>query len=103
MDDGDSRNDVPTSHRTTYRICVWRAGDLGCYDVYRVPLLLRLPSIDVPLRSADANVVLDLQPLVNRCYEMGSYDLDYRTDPEPMLDAEDATLADEWLREKGLR
>ena len=97
------RNDVPTSHRTTYRICVWRAGDLGCYDVYRVLLLLRLPSIDVPLRSADADVVLDLQPLVDRCYEMGSYDLDYRTDPEPMLDAEDAKLADEWLREKGLR
>ncbi len=59
--------------------------------------------MDIPLRCADADVRLDLQPLLDRCYEMGSYDLDYRADPEPPLDAEDAKQADEWLRGKGLR
>jgi len=96
--------DVPRSHRTTYRICVWRAGRPGCYDVYRVPLLRRLPPIDIPLRPADPDIRLDLQPLLDRCYSAGRYDdLDYRSDPNPPLDAEDAKLADEWLRSKGLR
>jgi hypothetical protein len=35
---------------------------------------------------------------------MGDYDdFDYRADPDPPLDAEDATLADEWLRGMGMR
>jgi hypothetical protein len=98
------RNKVPRSHRTTFRICVWRAGRPGCYDIYRVPLLRRLPPIDIPLRPSDSDVGLDLQPLLDRCYEMGSYDdLDYRVEPDPPLDAEDAKQADEWLRSKGLR
>jgi hypothetical protein len=98
------RGDVPLSHRTTYRICVWRAGRSGCYDVYRVPLLRPLPAVDIPLRPTDSDVRLDLQPLLDRCYEMGSYDdLDYRAEPNPSLEAEDAKLADEWLRSKGLR
>lgn len=97
------RNDVPPSHRTTYRICVWRAGHLGCYDVYRVPLLSPLPPIDIPLRRMDADVRLDLQPLVDRCYDMGRYDFDYRADPDPPLEPDDAKVADEWPRSKGLR
>ncbi len=98
------RSDVPHSHRTTYRICVWRCGRPGWFEVYRVPLLRSLPSIDIPLRPGDSDVRLDLQPLVDRCYEMGSYDdLDYKAEPNPPLDADDVKLADEWLREKGLR
>jgi hypothetical protein len=94
----------PPSHRTTYRICVWRVGETGCYDFYGAPLLEPLPSINIPLRSADSDVRLDLQPLVDRCYEMGSYDdLDYKAEPNPPLDPDDAKLADEWLRGKGLR
>jgi hypothetical protein len=95
---------VPHSHRTPYRICVWRAGRPGCYDVYRVPLLRPLPAIAIPLRPADPDVRLDLQPLVDRCYAIGRYDdIDYRAEPIPSLDAEDAKQADEWLRGKGLR
>lgn len=76
----------------------------GWFEVYRVPLLRSLPSIDIPLRPGDSDVRLDLQPLVDRCYEMGSYDdLDYKAEPNPPLDADNVKLADEWLREKGLR
>ena len=96
--------EVPHSHRTTFRICAWRAGRPGCYDIYRVPLLRRLPPIDIPLPPSDSDVGLDLQLLLDRCFDMGSYDdLDYRVEPDPPLDAEDAKLADEWLRSKGLR
>ena len=67
----------------------------------------RLPAIRIPLPDLpDDDVRLDfLQPLVDRCYAMhGRYEFDYRAvEPHPPLDAEDATLVDEWLRDKGLR
>jgi hypothetical protein len=64
----------------------------------------RLPPIRVPLRPTDADVRLDLQSLIDRCYANGRYDdLDYREDPNPPLDAADATWADELLRGKKLR
>ena len=97
--------EVPLSHRTTYRICVWRSEPDGVFELYRVPLLARLPSIQVPLRATDSDIGLDLQPLVDRCFDMGDYDdFDYRADPDPPLKADDAEQpADEWLRSKGLR
>jgi hypothetical protein len=95
---------VPLSHRTTYRICVWRSEPEGVFELYRVPLLGPLPSIQVPLRAADSDIALDLQPLVDRCFDMGNYDdIDYRADPDPPLEADDAKLADDWLRSKALR
>ncbi len=96
--------EVPLSHCTTYRISVWRSEPEGQYELYRAPLLRRLPPIRIPLRATDNDLVLDLQPLIDRCYAVGRYDdLDYRADPSPPLNTEDAKLADEWLRSKGLR
>ncbi|MGO9109880.1 MAG: DUF4058 family protein [Thermoguttaceae bacterium] len=64
----------------------------------------RLPPIRIPMRTTDADVRLDLQSLVDRCYANGRYDdLDYRTTPNPPLEADDAALADELLRGNGLR
>ena len=95
---------VPPSHRTTYRACTWRAEPACKYELYRIPLLRRLPTIRIPLRRTDADARLELQPLVDRALEMGRYrDLDYRGEPNPPLNAEDAKLADEWLKSKGLR
>ncbi len=95
---------VPPDCRTTYQICVWRSISPGRFEIYRAPLMRRLPSIRVPLRVTDADVRLDLQSLVERCYTNGRYDdLDYRVDPNPPLNADDAPLADKLLREKGLR
>ena len=54
---------------------------------------------------ADVDVVLDLQPLIERCYEYGHYDrdLDYRVDPVPPLTWDDAAWADALLRDKQRR
>jgi hypothetical protein len=42
-----------------------------------------------------------LQSLVDRCYANGRYDdLDYRAEPNPPLNADEAALADKLLREK---
>ena len=96
---------VPESHRTPYAVCVHRGHRQGRYEYYRAPLRERLPAIRVPLRPADADVPLDLQALVNRCYKTGAYadDIDYRVDPDPPLDPADAAWADALLKEKGLR
>ncbi|MGE3805221.1 MAG: DUF4058 family protein [Gemmataceae bacterium] len=96
---------LPPDCRGPYRISVMRAGQFDRAEVYRVPLRQRLPAIRIPLRPADADVVLDLQPLIDRSYENGRYerDIDYRTDPMPPLSGDDAAWADALLREKQRR
>ena len=95
---------IPPSHRTTYQICVRRGYRKLEYEVYRVPLLERLPTIAVPLRQTDADAPLELQTLIDQCYRNGRYDdLNYRIDPDPPLDAADAAWSDQLLRTKGRR
>ena len=95
---------VPASCRTIYQICVWRRRPIGRFELYPAPLARRLPPIRIPLRPADADVRLDLQSLVDRCYANGRYDdLDYRAEPNPPLSAEEAAWTNEMLRGKGLR
>jgi hypothetical protein len=96
---------VPESHRTTYRVCVFRAGADWLGEVHRVPLRERLPGIKIPLRATDADVPLDLQALIEQCYRNGGYDedIDYQAEPEPPLARDDAGWADALLRKEGRR
>ena len=65
----------------------------------------RLPTIKIPLRPTDADVPLDLQPLIDQCYRNGGYEgtLDYSVDPEPPLVGAEKEWAETMLVEKGLR
>lgn len=95
---------IPANYRTPYQICIRRGWKPLKVEVYRVPLRERLPVISIPLRETDADVPLDLQPLIDQCYEEGRYDdIDYTVNPDPPLDPEDAAWADALLREKGKR
>jgi hypothetical protein len=95
---------IPPSHRTIYQICARRGWQPNVVLVYRVPLREALPSIQIPLREGDADVALDLQALIDRCYRHSRYDdLDYTRVPQPSLDASDARWADALLREAKLR
>ena len=95
---------IPPSHRTTYQICVARAWKIGQYEVYPAPLAERLPVIGIPLRKTDADVPLDLQALIDLCYQNGRYDdLDYKAEPNPPLDPADAAWADQHLRSTARR
>ncbi len=96
---------VPLPYLAPYRICVTRGCRPGEAEVYRVSLRERLPIFRVPLRESDTDVHLDLQALIDRAYEDGGYahDIDYRVDPQPPLQGDDADWADALLREKGLR
>jgi hypothetical protein len=93
---------LPPDCRGPYRISAIRASQPDRAEVYRVPLRDRLPAIKIPLRSTDADVVLDLQPLLDRCYENGRYDrdIDYSVDPVPPLQGDDAVWARNLLGER---
>lgn len=97
--------DVPADCRTTYQVCVRRGYRRDVGEIYRITLRDRLPRIRVPLRKDEADVVLDLQLLVDQSYRKGRYgiSIDYRRPPEPPLEKDDAAWADELLRSKGLR
>ena len=96
---------IPEGHRTAYAACVRRGWKPFEIEYYRIPLRERLPAIPIPLRRNDRDVPLDLQFLLDQCYESGRYgdDIDYREEPEPLLSAEDAGWANALLREQGRR
>ena len=97
---------IPASHRTLYQVCVYRAvAALPCYEIYRVPLRERLPTISLPLRSTDPDIPFDLQMVIDQCYRNGGYDedIDYSVEPDPLLGVEDARWANTLLREAGRR
>lgn len=96
--------EMPPDRRGPYRISVVRGGT-GRAEVYKVTLRERLPAIRIPLRPTDPDAALDLQPLLDRCYDIGAYEatVNYRVDPVPLLQGEDAVWADELLRAKGKR
>ena len=91
--------------RTLYMACVRRAARRDKAEVYPMPLWERLPAVKVPLRAADADVLLDLQALVDQCYRNGGYEgtLNYAVDPEPPLQGADKDWAEQRLHEMGLR
>jgi len=92
-------NDLPPDRRSAYTVCV-RRGWLGNrWEAYPIPLQQRLPPIPIPLRQSDSDVLLELQPLIDRVYLAGGHDdIDYRKPAEPPLEAADAAWAAELLR-----
>ncbi len=108
--DGDymllpARRLLPEECREPYRASVIRGWKQSEAAVYRVPLRQPLPAIGIPLRQTDADIRLDLQPLIDACYENGRYSrtIHYREEAVPPLRGEDAAWADALLRERGKR
>jgi len=88
---------------THYFVCAYR-NLLVQRELYPCPLRERLPVIAIPLRPEDRDALIDLQPLVDRCYRLGGYwQNDYRHDPEPPLLPDELRWLDERLRAAGLR
>ena len=86
---------VGVNRSATYHACVWRAGDPGVSAVYPIFLSAPLPSIRIPLRQGDEDVVLELQPLVERTYKNGRYGsfIDYHRELDPPLPAAERSWA----------
>jgi hypothetical protein len=54
-------------------------------EVYPIPLREPLPRLPVPLLDGEPAIVLDLQAVLDRVYEVGAFDrrLDYEAPPPP--------------------
>jgi hypothetical protein len=97
-------NTLPAQEETTYRACVRRPSRPDQAELYIFLLRRPLPGIRIPMRESDSDVVLDLQPLVNLCFEDGGYAaLDFSRDLDPPLASADAPWLDDCLRRAGLR
>lgn len=88
-----------------YLACLHRPAERWRFEYWSVTIRQRLPRIAVPLGEGTPDVRLDLQDVLDHCYEAGRYDrrLDYRAEPPTPLRLQDAGWADALLREKGLR
>lgn len=75
------------------------------YTIYPVHLPEPLPCLPVPLADSDPDIPLDLQIALQTVYQRALYVrmLDYGSDPQPPLSAEDTTWADTLLQQAGLR
>ncbi|MFO0889064.1 MAG: DUF4058 family protein [Isosphaeraceae bacterium] len=95
---------IPEGRRTPYAACCRRGWKPFEVEFFPIPLRERLPVLPIPLRQEDEDAVLDLQALIDECYDSGRYgdDIDYRDEPEPPLSPEDRRWAAELLRERGI-
>ncbi len=97
-------NRIKFRYRTRYQAIVRRGWNWQEAEVYPLPLRDRLPVIPVPLRRADRDARLNLQALIDKCYQSGCYDdIDYQEDADPPLEGHDAEWANELLRAAGKR
>jgi hypothetical protein len=99
-----SENDIPPRWHSPYKISVFRTVPVEANWYYAASFKRRLPSIQIPLRPEDHLVRLELQPLIDRAYDMAGYAaLDYTREPIPPLSPTDAQWVDEWLKQQGKR
>lgn len=90
--------------RTPYLICVYRDAKPDQFEVYRAPLEQPLPNIPVPLRYGERDAVLQLQGLLDQCYQDGRYyRLDYSGEPYGKFNAALTQWINQRLQSEGRR
>lgn len=81
--------------RCPANIFVISPDDPNFAKVYPCPLRENVPAIVVPLRDGEPGFILDLQPLIDRCYTVGRYwMIDHSKQPSPALDENDFKWAE---------
>ena len=103
--DGDHLHTRELLPKADYFVHVSRKDRRPKGYVWPIKLPQRLPVIAIPLKEGDADAELDLQVVLAIAYDRAAYDLeiDYRTEPRPLLGAEYAEWANSLLVSKGLR
>ena len=82
---------VPPQHQADYLVCISPGWNRSRRQLYAMPLRKKLPAIRIPLRKTDVPIRIELQPLIDRAYQLGGYDdLDYTEELDPPLTAEEA-------------
>jgi len=90
---GERIRSVEGAEEIPYSATVYRHGIRYRAEFYAISLRSHIPAIRVPLRAGDKDVVLNIQPLLNRAYANGRYRFNYNKPPEPPLSPVDAEWA----------
>jgi hypothetical protein len=88
-----------------YYVCIHFFDHFEDYLVYPIRVDERLPEIAIPLLPDDSPVVVDLQAIFDRAYEIGPYrrrSAYHKDTLVPPLSGEQAEWATKLLRGKGL-
>jgi hypothetical protein len=96
---------LPLHQPSPYSVALRRAGQGSMVDVWPVEIEQPLPVVPVPLLPGDADMALDLNPLLRSIHELFRYDeqVDYSQPPPGPLTPEQAAWIDRRLREAGRR
>lgn len=88
-----------------YRILVCNSRLAPDASLYVFSMRQPIPVFVMPLAEGSEGIAIDLKPIIDEVYVLGSYDrdIDYQTDPEPPLSDADRAWLNQLLREKGLR
>ena len=94
-------NGIQSNEAAPYYVSVARGVSPWERELYPLPLRKPLSNIAIPLRETDEDVVLPLQNLLDRCYEMGRYEvkINYNEQPVPNLDKADFEWAENLVKE----
>ena len=93
-------------HHSHYRILVSRSNRRPQADLYGFNVQESMPTFSLPLRQGDEEPLVDVGQLLHDLYDRAGYDLgvDYRRDPVPAFQGEDAawvdTLLEPWRQGK---
>ncbi|HIK46582.1 MAG TPA: DUF4058 family protein [Leptolyngbyaceae cyanobacterium M65_K2018_010] len=96
---------LPAGMSSHYRILVSASARRPRASLYAFDLQEPIPAFPLPLAEGDEEPVVNLQALVAEIYDQSGYDLaiNYRLDPVPPLNSEDAAWLDAWLHQQGFR
>jgi len=88
-----------------YRILVSDSMARPNAQLYPFDLQQGLPTFEIPLKSEDGAIAINLRPLLDEIYDLSGYDLDvdYRQDPQPKWPPAELEWMDALLKSKGLR
>ena len=88
-----------------YRILVRNARLAPDASLYVFSMRQPIPHFVMPLAEGSEGIAIDLKPILDEVYVLGSYDRDinYQTDPEPPLSDDDCAWLDQLLRQQRLR
>jgi hypothetical protein len=98
-----SVTDPPLQPSSDYRVLVSRADQRTQTRYWAISVRQALPEIPIPLRGKDPEVPLDLGAVFRSGYDRAAYDasVDYRKEPQPPLEGDDAKWARQLLRGTG--
>jgi hypothetical protein len=95
---------IPSERHAEYVVCIQRAWANSQWDAYPISIRQPLPRIPIPLRQTDAEIGLELQPLIEHVYVAGGHDdIDYGKPCIPPLEGDNAAWAKELLQAAGER